>query len=476
MYLRRLKVRNLKLLRDVEISFERNGEVRPWTVFVAENGLCKTALLQAIAMAASGPTLASELADVASLPDRRHPEEETLIAAEFSLGRENHRLRQYPGFDKRPIRPPTVDCELTTQHGWREFKGWSSYGDKDRQWPSDMAADPLREARREQLPYWFVAGYGVDRSLPPPGGTRRTDLFSDPIKQRLENLFDQRKLTATGFSDFLETDLAHAYNHALIKVLLADKLLPRITEVRMRHPSQKVRSVQEIRESHLFHFEQGGASVPIPTTWLSRGYQSTIAWLADLIGQFLLEAGTEVDPRRMEGLVLIDELDLHLHPTWQAALIPALKHVFPKLQFIGTTHSAMLLPGLVQDEVLLLKQDEEGNVVVEPAPASPALMTGSEIFESFFGIHHLYPDKLGQDLQRFGYLASNPYRSDDEEREMGVVLNRLKKEGVEPGWTPVARQKPTVAKPRPSSKRRVTPGQRAAPKRVRAGRTGRKKR
>ncbi len=45
MYLRRLKVRNLKLLRDVDISFERNGEVRPWTVFVAENGLCKTALL-----------------------------------------------------------------------------------------------------------------------------------------------------------------------------------------------------------------------------------------------------------------------------------------------------------------------------------------------------------------------------------------------------------------------------------------------
>lgn len=476
MYLRRLKVRNLKLLRDVDISFERNGEMRPWTVFVAENGLCKTALLQAIAMAASGPTLASELADVASLPDRRHPKEQTRIEAEFSLGRENHRLREYPGFNKHPARPPTIECELTTQHGWREFKGVSHYGGKDPQWPSDMAVDPLREARREQLPYWFIAGYGVDRSLPPPGGEGRADLYSDPIKRRLENLFDQRKLTATGFSDLLEQELAHAYNHALIKVLLADKLLPRITAVQMRHPSQKVRSLQELRESHLFYFEQGRESLSIPTTWLSRGYQSTIAWIADLIGHFLLEAGTAVDPRRMEGLVLIDELDLHLHPTWQAALIPALKQVFPKLQFIGTTHSAMLLPGLVQDEVLLLKQDAEGNVVVEPAPESPALMTGSEIFESFFGIHHLYPDTLGQDLQRFGYLASNPYRSDAEEREMGQVLKRLKKGGVEPGWTPVARQKPMVAQPRSSSKRRVTPGQQAAPKQVRAGRSRRKKR
>jgi len=474
MYLRRLKVRNLKLLRDVDISFERNGEMRPWTVFVAENGLCKTALLQAIAMAASGPTLASELADVASLPDRRQTKEHTQIEAEFSFGRETHRLRQYPGFDKRPARPPRLHCELTTQHGWREFSGYSRYYDS--QGAFDISINPLLEARREQLPHWFVAGYGVDRSLPPPSGTRRADLFSDPIKQRLENLFDRRRLTATGFADFLAPDLAHAYNHALIKVLLEDGLLPRITAVQMRHPSRKVRSLQEIRESHLFHFEQGGESLPIPTTWLSRGYQSTIAWIADLIGQFLLEAGTAVEPRRMEGLVLLDELDLHLHPTWQTALVSALKHVFPKVQFIGTTHSAMLLPGLVQDEVLLLKQDVEGNVVVEPAPASPSLMTGSEIFESFFGIHHLYPDPLGKDLQRFGYLASNPYRSDAEEREMGQVLNRLKKGGVEPGWTPVARHKPAIAKPHPTSKRRVTPGHRAAPKRVRAGKPRGKKR
>ena len=86
----------------------------------------------------------------------------------------------------------------------------------------------------------------------------------------------------------------------------------------------------------------------------------------------------------MEGLVLVDELDLHLHPRWQATLVPALKAVFPRLQFIATTHSAMLLPGLDQDEVLVLRLNEEGHVYVAPAPASPSWLTGSEIFDAFF--------------------------------------------------------------------------------------------
>jgi hypothetical protein len=470
MYLRRLKVRNLKRLRNVDISFERNGEVRPWTVFVAENGLCKTALLQAIAMAASGPTLASELADVGSFPDRRQPTAKTLIDAEFSFGSETHRSRNYPGIEKRPARPPKLHCILRTQHGWRELTGVSAYRDQ----AYDADVDPLLEARREQLPNWFVAGYGVDRSLPAPGGAGRADRFSDPIKQRLESLFDLGKLTAMGFSDQLKPKLAHAYNHALLKVLLTGDLLPRIKGMWLRHPEHRVKSAQEIRESHRVEFAVGRKKVEIPATWLSRGYQSTIAWVADLVGQVLLEAGSVVDPAKMEGLVLVDELDLHLHPAWQASLVSALKNVFPRFQFIGTTHSAMLLPGLAQDEILLLKQDAEGNVVVEPAPESPALMTGSQIFGSFFGIDRLYPDDRGEDLQSYGYLASNPARSDAEEREMHRVLKRLQAAGIEPGWTPVPRQ-PLKPKRVPALRRRATVKRRTASKQVRAGKTRGKK-
>lgn len=71
MYLRHLTLRNLKLARALDLDFTRRGAPRPFTVFVGENGRCKTALLQAIALAASGPDRANQLADAQTLPDVR---------------------------------------------------------------------------------------------------------------------------------------------------------------------------------------------------------------------------------------------------------------------------------------------------------------------------------------------------------------------------------------------------------------------
>jgi hypothetical protein len=439
MYLRSLSLRNLKLLRKVDISFLRGGEVRPWTVFVGENGLCKTALLQAIALAASGPILASELADAASFPDRRHPKENVEIDAEFGFGPGGHSSREYPGLKGKLSDPPLLQSAVTIEPGWRDIGCWSKYrisGRKLRE--PKLFEDPLFLARRHQLPAWFVAGYGTIRSLPQPR-TSRDESLADPIKNRLENLFDRGNLIATAFADLFDAAKARAFTHALREVLIHGRLLPRITELELSGHGG-VKSAQDLLEAHRFKFDLGRGSVKIPATWLSRGYQGTIAWVADLVGHLLLEAKGSLKPEQMEGLVLIDELDLHLHPKWQATLIPALKRTFPRLQFIATTHSAMLLPGLAQEEILLLRQNDDGDVDVQPAPDSPALMTASEIFDSFFGIHRLYPNELGEALRRYGYLASNPYRSTAEERELHTLLNQLKRNDIEPGWSPVSRQ------------------------------------
>ncbi|HEX8441876.1 AAA family ATPase [Archangium sp.] len=380
MYLRSLTLHNLKLLREVAISFTReDGEIRPWTVLVGENGSCKTAILQAIALAASGATLGSELADVTSLPDRRQPPTELmLIGAEFTFGQGGHKARVYPGLETKRALAPYMRSSIAAKSTWRDLVGSSRYVGSEH----TRVFDPVREARRTQLPGWFVAGYGTVRNLPRPKAIQGEGL-SDPIKQRLENLFDRGSLIATGFADLFEPSQARAYNRVLKQVLVEGNLLPGIVDLELQSQGM-VRTRQDLLEAHRFEFDVGGQRIKVPATWLSHGYQGTIAWLADLIGHILLEAGKPVAPEKMEGLVLIDELDLHIHPSWQAALIPALKAVFPGLQFIATTHSAMLLPGLTQDEVLLLRPDEEGNVHVVPAPASPERMTGSELLEAFF--------------------------------------------------------------------------------------------
>src|SRR5262249_3545187 len=163
---------------------------------------------------------------------------------------------------------------------------------------------------------------------------------------------------------------------------------------------------------------------------LSHGYQGLISWVADLIGQVFLEAERPVDLNEMGGLVLIDEIDLHLHPTWQAELVPKLKKIFPRIQFVVTTHSPMVLSGFAEEEILRLEHNREGDVVVRKAEESPALMTGSELYEEFFGIDRLYPSDLGEALQRYGEIANDPDRSDAEEHEMLELRERLKAANV----------------------------------------------
>jgi hypothetical protein len=144
----------------------------------------------------------------------------------------------------------------------------------------------------------------------------------------------------------------------------------------------------------------------------------------------------------MEGTVLVDEIDLHLHPTWQVKLIPALKRVFPRLQFIATMHSPMILPALSAEEVYILSTDQDGSVVATRSAQSPALLTGSELFEAFFELRKLYPGALGDKLHRYSYLATDPTRSEEDDRVMWTLRRELEAEGVELDRDPVARETP----------------------------------
>src|SRR5512140_2893317 len=96
MYITRLHVKNVKLMRDLELSFSHEGKPRMWTVFVAENGACKTTLLQTIALAASGHERANQLADVPTLPDLRQPTETARISAIFEFGSRQEKWRRFP--------------------------------------------------------------------------------------------------------------------------------------------------------------------------------------------------------------------------------------------------------------------------------------------------------------------------------------------------------------------------------------------
>jgi AAA domain, putative AbiEii toxin, Type IV TA system len=415
MYVHATRIRDLKLVRDLELTFFRaDGSLRLWTVLVGENGLGKTSLLRAIALAAVGPERANQLADVASLPDRRRPRAHVQIEGRF-----------------------VVDGDDTKGHGFLEstvdvpaeinlFRGRSAWVDPPF---ADLEPSPLStaQAKRDPSHEWFIAGYGVERQLPLPLASQEA---SDRLLGRMEPLFDRGPIIATGFADQLEHDLALQYARLLREALVTSHLLPNVSNLLLSGRGG-VTKAKTLVEANRFTLQLGARGVSLPATWLSQGYQAMIAWIADLIGQVVLAHGRAIPLREIRGLVLVDELDLFVHPRWQLDLIPTLKRIFPQVQFIVTTHSPMVLPGLEAEEVIILSQDGQGNIVSRTPSTSPKLLSGSEIYDVFFGIGELYPTEAARALRTFARLAADPERTDQEEAELERAAGELRRAGVE---------------------------------------------
>ena len=102
---------------------------------------------------------------------------------------------------------------------------------------------------------------------------------------------------------------------------------------------------------------------------LSDGYHVFIALVADIARRAVMlnEFDGSEAPAQVEGVVLIDEIDLHLHPRWQRVALTGLREVFPKLQFVVTTHSPQVLSSVENRQVrrLLDGKLQAGNVFVE---------------------------------------------------------------------------------------------------------------
>lgn len=116
---------------------------------------------------------------------------------------------------------------------------------------------------------------------------------------------------------------------------------------------------------------------------LSEGYRNTIAMVADIAWRAAV-LNPQHGPQAhlfTDGVVLIDELDLHLHPAWQRRVVGDLLQTFPKIQFVVTTHSPQIVASVRRDQVRLLDRNQlvSGSPYVEGRDSS-------EILEDVFGV------------------------------------------------------------------------------------------
>ena len=159
---------------------------------------------------------------------------------------------------------------------------------------------------------------------------------------------------------------------------------------------------------------------------LSHGTRSVFAW----VSQFVLgmagyyEAHEYYGWQQQPGIFIIDEIDAHLHPSWQRRIIPTLQLHFPNVQIFASTHSPMMVAGLKAGQVHLLKRDDSKQVVWSRNEQDIIGWTADEIYRTFMWIEDPTDELTVQRANRLRELRRKESLAPEEEREMDE-LRRL---------------------------------------------------
>ncbi|QQN86671.1 AAA family ATPase [Bacillus toyonensis] len=151
---------------------------------------------------------------------------------------------------------------------------------------------------------------------------------------------------------------------------------------------------------------------------LSSGYQTIIALILDIMRTI---CSTDANKGRYsDGIILIDEIDAHLHPSWKIKIVEQLRIVFPNIQFIATTHDPLCLRGLEKDEIIVIKKENGRRNVLTELPYQGDLRIDQLLTSDLFGLYSTL-DPAMNDLLNEKYINLNKSSSNMKNKEENSV-------------------------------------------------------
>jgi len=178
--------------------------------------------------------------------------------------------------------------------------------------------------------------------------------------------------------DFLYPDpQLEAVRHALTQ------LMPDFSNLTIRRSPLRM----EVKKNHEW----------LAVDQLSDGEKCLMAMVGDLARRMSIANPVLGNPLEGEGVVMIDEIDLHLHPKWQRLIVPKLTEVFPNCQFIITTHSPHVITHVQRDSLFLLSNTKNGLEVSHPIESYGK--TTERILEDLMGLETTRPNEVRSALQ-----------------------------------------------------------------------------
>jgi hypothetical protein len=134
-----------------------------------------------------------------------------------------------------------------------------------------------------------------------------------------------------------------------------------------------------------------------------------------------------ITPEDAEGVVLLDEIGSHLHPTWKMRFVRSLRKFLPGMQFIATTQEPLCLRGIQGGEVVVMQRDEEAQIVALSDLPSPADFRVDQLLTSeFFGLHTTSDPEVEQLFTTYYSLLAKDSLSPGEARRLEELKVQLR--------------------------------------------------
>jgi predicted ATP-binding protein involved in virulence len=350
MFLRRLKLLNIRSIRELDLSFAGAGGPRGWTYLLGENGTGKSSVLRALALVMVGADAISELVGE---PDDwiRLGERHAMIEVTFATSGDEER-----------------HAALRFQRGQSQF----DFIDANRETLRQIDAAVAKASRN-----YFIVGYGV---------SRRT--ASERLSSGGASPFRSLRAQATGTLFSGDAPLVSLERWAMDLDYRKGQTGLRVVETAFHTllPDVDFSRIDRERRQILFSTQDG----ELPLSALSDGYQAMAAWCGDLLFRITESFNDHKDPLKARGVLLIDEIDLHLHPIWQRRLVEFLRLTLPNLQVVLTTHSPLTVHSADEGQLFVMRRDEQGGTVMEAYAGAPNKLMLHQLLQSpIFGLETL---------------------------------------------------------------------------------------
>lgn len=412
MYIESLEVENFRCFEKARVLFEFDGRHRPAgaprlpnvNLILGDNGTGKSAILRGIILAVLGPIIQSTGFRPYMLVRRtgsREAQEESkpLPSAQASVFAG---IRLHPQDASVPAAEWSQDAIGTTSARTVIARRASIETISTPKQGNPKKWEPLFE---DLAPAFFLAAYGANRRVDSPEtfDTGSRDRTRAPRYQRVAGLFEEAAPLTPVNVWWNEFGIRERLGEG---VALLNNLLP-----------ESVRALREVNFGATrldVGFNVRGTALPFSA--LSDGYRGFVGWVVDLLYQMSQVTPAEHKLTDLCGVVIVDELDLLLHPAWQRTVIETIATTFPRLQFFFTSHSPIIAGTLQAANLIVTEVDEEtGQVKIDTSREQVYGLSADQVLNSrYFGLASSRAQGAEQRLQE---LAERALRNPDAAEE-----------------------------------------------------------